>query len=45
LKDDIQRLNLVEGRRHVQLKAGRNRLLFKLYNGIDLMFFAVVVTP
>jgi hypothetical protein len=45
LKDDMQRLNLVEGRRRVLLKAGRNRLLFKLYNGIDLMFFAVVVTP
>jgi hypothetical protein len=29
----------------VKLKAGRNRLLFKLYNGIDLMFFAVVVSP
>jgi hypothetical protein len=45
LKTDIQQLNLVEGRRRVKLKTGRNRLLFKLYNGIDLMFFAVVVSP
>jgi hypothetical protein len=45
LKSDIAQLNLVEGRRRVKLKAGRNRLLFKLYNGIDLMFFAVVVSP
>jgi hypothetical protein len=36
--------DLVEGRRRVVLHAGRNTLLFKLYNGIDLMFLSVVVT-
>jgi hypothetical protein len=41
----IKTLNLVEGRRRVWLKPGRNTLMLKLYNGIDLMFFAVVVTP
>jgi hypothetical protein len=45
LHTDIAQLNLVEGRRRVKLLAGRNRLLFKLYNGIDLMFFSVVVSP
>jgi hypothetical protein len=45
LGTSIKTLNLVEGRRRVQLKPGRNTLMLKLYNGIDLMFFAVVVTP
>ena len=36
--------DLVEGRRRVVLHAGRNTLLFKLYNGIDLTFLSVVVT-
>jgi hypothetical protein len=45
LRGSIGQLNLVEGRRRVQLRAGRNTLLFKLYNGIDLMFFAVVINP
>jgi hypothetical protein len=45
LKDDIGKLNLVEGSQRVKLRAGRNTLLFKLYNGIDLMFFAVVLSP
>jgi hypothetical protein len=45
LSDSINTLNLVEGRRRVRLKPGRNTLVLKLYNGIDLMFFAVVVTP
>jgi hypothetical protein len=45
LKDDIGKLNLVEGSQRVKLRAGRNTLLFKLYNGIDLMFFSVVLSP
>ncbi|MEO5688510.1 MAG: hypothetical protein ABIR54_14225 [Burkholderiaceae bacterium] len=36
--------DLVEGRRRVVLHAGSNTLLFKLYNGIDLMFLSVVMT-
>jgi hypothetical protein len=45
LNTEIGQLNLVEGRRRVLLRQGRNRLLFKLYNGIDLMFFSVVISP
>jgi hypothetical protein len=45
LKDDIGKLNLVEGSQRVKLRAGRNTLLLKLYNGIDLMFFSVVLSP
>jgi hypothetical protein len=41
----IAAFDLVEGRRRVTLHAGRNTLLFKLYNGIDLMFLSVVITP
>ena len=40
----IAAYDLVEGRRRVTLHAGRNTLLFKLYNGIDLMFLSVVIT-
>jgi len=43
LDDELSRYGLVEGRVKVTLKAGRNTLLFKLYNGIDLMFFSVVI--
>jgi hypothetical protein len=45
LKDDINKLKLVEGMQRVKLRAGRNALLLKLYNGIDLMFFSVVLSP
>jgi hypothetical protein len=45
LDQEIGQLNFVEGRKLVRLRAGRNTLLFKLYNGIDLMFFSVVITP
>ncbi len=45
LDPEIAQLNLVEGKKLVRLRAGRNTLLFKLYNGIDLMFFSVVLTP
>lgn len=43
LHDSIANRALVEDSRRVRLQAGRNRLLLKLYNGIDLMFFSVVV--
>lgn len=43
LDADLARYGLVEGRVSVTLKAGRNTLLFKLYNGVDLMFFSVVI--
>jgi len=41
---EISQFNLVEGARQVRLQAGANTLLFKLYNGIDLMFFSVVIS-
>ncbi|MFC3147948.1 hypothetical protein [Piscinibacterium candidicorallinum] len=43
LNDEMSHYGLVEGRVLVRLKAGRNTLLLKLYNGIDLMFFSVVI--
>ena len=45
LSRELAAYDLVEGRRRVRLHAGRHTLLFKLYNGIDLMFLSVVVTP
>jgi len=45
LHKEMAQYNLVEGRVRVHLHVGPNRVLFKLYNGIDLMFFAVVITP
>ena len=45
LGPEIAAYDLVEGRRRVTLHAGRNTLLFKLYNGVDLMFLSVVMTP
>ena len=45
LTSELAGYDLVEGRRRVTLTAGRHTLLFKLYNGIDLMFFSVVLTP
>ena len=44
LDPQVAAYDLVEGRRRVVLHAGRNTLLFKLYNGIDLMFLSVVIT-
>ena len=43
LEPQVAAYDLVEGRRRVTLHAGRNTLLFKLYNGIDLTFLSVVV--
>jgi hypothetical protein len=45
LDERVAAYDLVEGRRRVTLHAGRNTLLFKLYNGIDLTFLSVVITP
>ena len=45
LAPQLAALDLVEGRRRVTLHAGSNTLLFKLYNGRDLMFFSVAVMP
>jgi hypothetical protein len=36
--------NLSEGQRKLHFTKGRNTILFKLYNGIDLMFFSVVLS-
>lgn len=40
---EMAQYGLVEGRVRVTLRAGRNTLLLKLYNAVDLMFFSVVV--
>jgi len=45
LHDEMRQYNLVEGRVRVHLHSGANPVLFKLYNGIDLMFLSVVLTP
>lgn len=42
---ELAQMNLTEGSLRVRLLPGHNRLLFKLYNGIDLMFFSVVLRP
>lgn len=36
--------NLSEGQRRLHFAKGRNTILFKLYNGSDLMFFSVVLS-
>jgi hypothetical protein len=36
--------NLTEGQRRLHFHKGRNTILFKLYNGINLMFFSVVLS-
>jgi hypothetical protein len=45
LKEDIQAFNLIEDRRLVQLRKGRNTLLFKLYNNPLDVFFSLVIEP
>lgn len=44
-RDDIASANLIEERRLVHLKRGRNTVLFKLYNGILDVFIAVALEP
>ena len=43
--DDIQNENLIEERRLVHLKKGRNTVMFKLYNGILDLFMTVAIEP
>jgi hypothetical protein len=44
MKPEIADDNLSEGKVRLRLHAGRNRVLFKLYNGIEVMFFSLVLT-
>jgi hypothetical protein len=37
--------NLTEGQRKLRFHKGRNTILLKLYNGMNLMFFSVVLAP
>lgn len=37
-------LNLSEGQRRLHFNKGRNSILLKLYNGVDLMFYSVVLS-
>jgi len=41
--DDLQTAGLIEERRLVHLKKGRNTVLFKLYNGILDVFMTVAI--
>ena len=43
--DDMTTLNLSEGQRRLHFHKGRNTVLMKLYNGVNLMFFSVVLSP
>jgi hypothetical protein len=45
LDSELALLNLTEGQRKLRLHKGRNTILLKLYNGTNLMFFSVVLTP
>ena len=36
--------NLSEGQRKLHFHKGRNTILFKLYNGVNLMFYSVVLS-
>jgi hypothetical protein len=41
---EMTTMNLTEGQRRLHFNKGRNTLLLKLYNGIDLMFYSVVLS-
>jgi len=45
LQADIQAANLIEERRRVHLRKGRNTILFKLYNNPLDVFFSLVLEP
>jgi hypothetical protein len=45
LDKELATLNLTEGQRKLHLHKGRNTILLKLYNGMNLMFFSVVLAP
>jgi hypothetical protein len=42
--DEMHTLNLTEGQRRLHFNKGRNTILLKLYNGVDLMFYSVVLS-
>ena len=44
LDDEMRTLNLTEGQRRLHFNKGRNTILLKLYNGISLMFYSVVLS-
>jgi hypothetical protein len=44
MSSGIAARNLSEGQRKLHFHKGRNTILFKLYNGIELMFFSVVLS-
>ena len=41
---EIAEYNLSEGKVKLRLRAGRHSVLFKLHNGIEVMFFSLVLT-
>lgn len=45
LEIELAQRNLTEGQRKLHFHKGRNTVLFKLYNGMNLMFFSVVLSP
>lgn len=45
LQQDVQNANLIEVRRLVHLRKGRNSILFKLYNNPLDVFFSLVLEP
>jgi hypothetical protein len=42
---ELGQRNLTEGQRKLHFHKGRNTILLKLYNGMNLMFFSVVLSP
>jgi hypothetical protein len=40
----MRTLNLTEGQRRLHFNKGHNTILLKLYNGVDLMFYSVVLS-
>jgi hypothetical protein len=45
LDNELATRNLTEGQRKLRFHKGRNTVLLKLYNGTNLMFFSVVLSP
>lgn len=41
---EVRTLNLSEGQRRLHFTKGRNSILLKLYNGVNLMFYSVVLS-
>jgi hypothetical protein len=41
---EMHTLNLTEGQRRLHFNKGHNTILLKLYNGVDLMFYSVVLS-